>query len=556
MHAYNRLHPDACVTHFTSRAVSNTGSAEAMLAEFIGQLHPEDRPDLQAYITVHHLTLENAKPGQDLPSYSSRRFRARNASGRWEWYQIRSSLYWHEGGLAIVEGVITELTEMMDLLLQDPLTGLANRLATEQWLQQQLEREPLRRLALINLDLDRFRAINDTFGMPSGDRALQETANLLRRLLPEEAWLARLEADEFLVALTEAADANEDLEALITRAETTVKRIQERLQLHVATRANLPVRLTLSAGVTASTGEATAARPLLQQANTALMEAKREGLAGCCRYSPAISAVIEQRMWVERQLDTAALDHALALRYQPQLNRRGELVGAEVLLRWDPPDGHRIGPDVFIPIAEQTGQIHALGHWVLEQSCRQLRHWIDAGLTPPRLAINISAVQLEPLEGQPPLPVLVRSLCRHYGLQPALLELEITETALVGNWRQALEQLQDLVDFGIELAIDDFGTGFASLKMLQCLPVHGLKIDRSFIHRLEGNPNDRRLVKGSLLIARELQLRTVAEGVETPEQHALLLELGCEVFQGYLFGVPLNGEGFTALLSQRRQPQA
>jgi EAL domain-containing protein (putative c-di-GMP-specific phosphodiesterase class I) len=204
------------------------------------------------------------------------------------------------------------------------------------------------------------------------------------------------------------------------------------------------------------------------------------------------------------------------------------------------PDGRIIEPDVFIPIAEQTGQIRALSKWVLETACTQLSQWLQQGMNPPRLAINLSAVQLEPTAKEPALVEELLTACKRHGITPDQLDLEITETALLGNRDLALQQLQDVVEAGFRLAIDDFGTGYSCLQILQTFPVHFVKVDKSFVQQLPNNGKDRQLVESILLIARQLNLQTVAEGVESEAQWQLLQDLGCDSFQGYFFAKPLN----------------
>lgn len=551
MRTYNRTNPDACYTHFTTAEVWATGSAEAYLADLLSQLHPEDQPEMVSYIQTHLERCTQDLPPDEVQSFTSKRFRARHAKGHWGWHEVRSRIYQHSDGLIITEGVMTEITEVMQLLLEDSLTQLPNRLATEQWLGRILDHNPQERLAVINLDIDHFRSINDSFGQDSGDAVLQQTALALHRQLPDGAWLARLEADEFLLVLypepqrsasgsgTGAATAHEDGE-LATLAETAVRRWQEMLQRIFSERRDLPLRLTASAGTALHPNGAKSAKQLLQQANTALMEAKQLGPASHCLYSKQISEAINWRLHLEKELDLAIKRQAFDLMYQPQVDRNGQWIAAEVLLRWYLPDGRIMPPDIFIPIAEQTGQIRAVNQWVLETACAELSQWIQQGLQPPRLAINLSAVQLEPAAQEPALVEELLEACRRHGITPDQLDLEITETALLRNRELALQQVKEVVSAGFRLSIDDFGTGYSCLQILQTFPVHCVKVDKSFVQQLPNNEKDRQLVESILLIARQLKLHTVAEGVENEAQWELLKKLGCDTFQGYFFAKPLN----------------
>ena len=553
MRAYNLSNPDACFTHFTSPEVWATGSAQAYLGDLLSQIHSDDQPEMVSYIQAH---LEKCHQGvglNEIKTFSSSRFRARNAQGNWGWHEVRSRITGHASGLVIAEGVMTEITEVMELLLKDSLTQLPNRLATEQRLQRILDRNPQANLVVMNLDVDRFQSINDRFGQVSGDAVLQQVAIALQRQLPSSAWLARLEADEFLLLLCPEppipASAGETATGdLASQADAAVRRWQELLKRSFAERCELPLRLTVSAGAAVYSGGVTCAKQLLQQANTALMEAKQRGPASYCLYSSRISEAIEQRLLLEKDLDLAIERKDFELLYQPQMDRSGRLIAAEVLLRWSLPDGRIMAPDFFIPIAEQTGQIRAVGQWVLETACAQLSQWQQQGLQPPSLAINLSAVQLEPTTQEPALVHVLLDACQRHGITPNQLDLEITETAVLHDKDLALQQLNAVVSAGFGLAIDDFGTGYSCLQTLQRFPVHFVKIDKSFVQQLPNSPMDRQLVESVLIIARQLKLQTVAEGVENEAQWQLLHDLGCDSFQGYWFAKPLTGHAMADLM--------
>jgi EAL domain-containing protein (putative c-di-GMP-specific phosphodiesterase class I) len=251
---------------------------------------------------------------------------------------------------------------------------------------------------------------------------------------------------------------------------------------------------------------------------------------------------------MERNLDLAIERKDFELLYQPQMDRSGRLIAAEALLRWSLPDGRVMDPDFFIPIAEQTGQIRAVSQWVLETACAQLRHWQQQGLQPPKLALNLSAVQLEPTAEEPALVNVLLEACRRHGITPDQLDLEITETAVLHDRELALKQLNAVVSAGFGLAIDDFGTGYCCLQTLRSFPVHFVKIDKSFVQQLPDSSKDQQLVEAVLVIARQLQLQTVAEGVETEAQWQLLQELGCDNFQGHLFAKPLTSNAMAELM--------
>jgi len=453
---------------------------------------------------------------------------------------------------------ITQLAEYEQKLERaaylDPLTGLPNRQAAIQQLQRLLEGAdsgpPGSQLALVtdrvawaggqleqgvgvlNLDLDQFQAFNDTFGPQVGDRLLREVASLLQKQLPPSAFLARIEGDEFLILLS----------GEISELEPQAQRIQQQLQQAASELKHLPLLPTVSVGIAHLPSHSLEPHALLQAANTALGEAKRRGKGSISTYSNAISQRIRQRLEMETELEDALSQQSFHLVYQPQVDGDGDLVGAEVLLRWKDRHGVPIPPSVFIPLTEQTGQIHAISAWVMEESCRQLRRWREQGLQVPRLAINLSAVQLSMGNGD-----LARSLVetvRSHGLEPEAFELEITETALIKDPDASQAETIALAQAGFRLAIDDFGTGYASLTSLHTLPVNTIKIDLSFIQRLSKNASDQAIVRSTILMAHELGLLALGEGVESEQQLQILQGLGCDLFQGYLFGVPMAAEAF------------
>lgn len=550
MRAYNRLHPDACVTHFTSPEALQTGSAAAILEEFSRQVHPDDLAEMSAYIQAHLASSAHTLATGEIQKYTSRRFRGLGLHGEYCWYEIRSRLFLHGSGLVVVEGLFTEVTELMELLLTDPLTGLPNRAATERWLQTEINQDAQQQLVILNLELDNFRAVNNFLGRARGDQVIREVADILRDLTAHAPWLARPGANEFLVALTPAAVAepttihrvNADL------AQRMARQLQERVHLSLSTRTGLASRISVSCGVAVQKPTVQDATALMQQADTALSNARQQGSGSICVYSEELTTHLEKRLRLEHDLEQALQQGELCLAYQPQVNRQGAWIGAEVLVRWPQSDGSTIPPDDFIAIAEQTGQIHRLGQWVLEQACTQLSCWQRQGLATPSLAINLSTVQLESRPfGAPSLIATLQHLCTVHGIRSDQISFEITETALLTHWDRAMEQLEPLITAGVKLAIDDFGTGYSSLKLLQALPIYMIKLDKFFVQQLPGSEENRRLIRGMLQIARELELETMAEGVETPAQWQELQALGCNSYQGFLFSRPLPAEEFGRL---------
>jgi EAL domain-containing protein (putative c-di-GMP-specific phosphodiesterase class I) len=362
---------------------------------------------------------------------------------------------------------------------------------------------------------------------------------VLRQWLQPEDWLARLESDEFLVIRSLPAADGE-------AARRFGQELQQALSAGLASQEDLPIQPSTSAGLALGPDHGRDPETLLQAANTALMEAKRRSENTLWLYHQELSTTIQQRLDLELRLKQALEREELQLVFQPQVNHQGQLIGAEALLRWTLADGHSVSPEVFIPLAEQTGLIHPIGEWVMETACRQLASWRRQGLRLPRLAINLSPVQFERREMA--LDVwLMGALARH-DIAPIQLELELTETALLRDPRRASGLLHQLGDAGFRIVIDDFGTGYSSLVNLHTLPVHKLKIDKSFVQHIPEGGSEMAIIDSTLVIARKLGLQTMAEGVETQAQYQALKELGCDSFQGYLFGQPMPADALAALL--------
>lgn len=439
------------------------------------------------------------------------------------------------------------LSELTDLAFHDPLTGLANAEASRRDLEARLVSGSSAPLLVAWLDLDGFRRVNHTFGRAAGDAVLQGVADCLRAWVGPTDLLARLGGDEFLLVRGLEAEAA-DPEALQAQVEASLQEMRTALrQLDLGPQAP-PIAIGFSAGYSLAPLHGTQAEDLLQAAATALSRAREQSPGASLAYQPRFTTRLQREMALESRLVQAFDNGSLRLVYQPQNDGRGGLVGAEALLRWDDPLHGGMSPARFVPVAERTGLIHPLGQWVLEQACRQLRAWLDAGLRPPRLAVNLSARQFELTV--PPLPDQVSALLSRYALPPEQLELEITESCIV-PMAGVTAQVQQLAELGVQVALDDFGTGYSSLAVLNRLAIQKLKIDRSFIEHLETSESARTLVRTALAMGRGLGLETLAEGVETAAQLEVLEALGCDAYQGYWFSRPLEAEAFAALLPQR-----
>lgn len=422
----------------------------------------------------------------------------------------------------------------------DPLTGLPNKLATLEELNRRLSgRRYNASIAVLSLDVDGFGDINDHFGSDVGDRVLRAMAGRLRDLLGPADWLARLGSDQFLILIEEGVRSIGD-------AMGAARRLQQAWGQQQPLLKDLPLDPTFSVGIATYPEHAQESRTLIQCANTALMKAKAQGSLQVCAYSSTISRQIQERMELSYQLSQALDREQFRLLIQPQRTPSNALAGGEILLRWTNHLSLSVPPSHFLPLAEESGLILQLSPWVLRQTAQRISDWQAAGLRPPRLALNVSPRELELPDGRF-IGAMLETLAEHQ-LRPEQLELEITETALIRNPLLAREQLRVLADQGFRIAIDNFGTGYSSLELLRTLPVHRLKIDRTFVQALTTSPVDQTIVATTIALAHGLGMDCTAEGVETEEQRRILQDLGCDCFQGFLCGPPLEPEAFEALL--------
>lgn len=511
---------------------------------FLAMVHPQDRDLVDQ---TYRMSLQTRQPYQ-------MNHRICLADGRQKVVEERGTASYDEAGnpLRSISTVqdISKLAEaecrLEQAAYEDPLTGLANRLAAQRQLTDLLQ-EPAPwleagGLGIFNLDLDQFQAINDSFGSELGDQVLVAVSRSLDQHLQPGGQLARLESDEFLIVQPCRAD----------QLEQRARAIQLQLLGVDREHPHLPVVPRFSIGAAHAPSHGDTALGLMQAANTALMEAKKQGSASFCTYTSTISERIKQRVALEAELQRALQrdEQSFHLAFQPQVNQQGAIVGAEVLLRFHTSQGQAVPADVFIPLAETTGQIHAITLWVCEHTCQQLQRWRQSGVRVPRIAINVSAVEIG-MPNQPLVQALLSSLERHQ-LSSEDLELEITETALLRDPEGSQAETHALSKAGFQIAIDDFGTGFASLVCLHTLPLHKIKIDISFVQRMEHDPVALAIVRSTILLAHELKLQALAEGVETEAQWQMLRDQGCDLFQGYLFGYPMPADAFADRLNQQR----
>ena len=429
--------------------------------------------------------------------------------------------------------------ERLDFLAQhDALTDLPNRALLLARLRELIAAPAEPHLGLLMIDIDRFRDVNDSYGHHVGDALLRQAARRLEELLAGQ-FLARLGGDEFTVLIEEPQGREE----LAARAEEVIESLTRPWQLDNGTE----VRLGASVGITMYPDFGRSPAILLQQADAAVYRAKTEGRGSYRFFDESLTAGARQRVEMETRLRRAIEAGDLELHYQPQVEvGTGRIIGAESLVRWRDGDRGLVPPDVFIPVAEQTGMIDALGEWVLREACRQGRAWREAGLPVPRLAVNLSARQLHAGD----LVRRIGTILEETGYPADQLELELTEGALMRQRDRSVSVLRALRRLGVHLAIDDFGTGYSSLAYLRQFPIDVLKIDKRFVDDLATNNDDREIATAILAMGHALRLSVIAEGVETAEQLAFLEANGCDSYQGYFFSPPLPAPAFARLLTE------
>ena len=423
----------------------------------------------------------------------------------------------------------------------DPLTGLINRYNLENRLDQAIlsaHRDDLR-VAVMFIDMDRFKAINDSLGHHVGDQLLIEVGRRLRDSVRESDIVARLGGDEFIVVLTHITD---EMDA----APLADKILRSLGQPYIFD--GKEMRSSPSIGIAVYPSDGADGPTLMKNADTAMYHAKEQGRNNVQYFTTAMNAAAGERLRLENDLHQALRNDQLHLFYQPQvIPHNGRCVGVEALARWRHPVHGDISPFKFIPIAEESGLIEALGNWVLEEACRQLRAWQAEGIDGLRMAVNLSAQQLR----SPGLVQSVDAALERHGLKGSDLELEITESVAMENPERAIGQLQALRDLGIQLAIDDFGTGYSSLSYLKRLPIQMLKLDRTFVRDIETDPSDAEISAATLALAHNLGLKVTAEGVETEAQRDYLIQHQCDFMQGYLFSSPLPADEALKFIQKR-----
>src|SRR5680860_704743 len=427
--------------------------------------------------------------------------------------------------------------ELNHLASHDPLTGLPNRALLYDRLTQELAyaERYYASLALLYLDLDLFKEVNDLLGHGVGDELLRQVAERLLGCVRRTDTVSRLGGDEFAVLLT-GFDRRTFPDELATKV---TKRLSDPFVLDQET-----VNVSTSVGISLFPEDGQDAETLVKHADTAMYQAKAGGRGRIQFFAPEMNRRATERHELEKDLRTAIAQDQLSLHFQPQIAPgSGRLIGAEALLRWHHPQKGLIPPGRFIPVAEDSGRLMvSIGNWVIEKACAQARAWLDAGHPPVRLSVNVSVVQLR----DEAFPSYVEKCLQRYRLPSDLIQMELTESIIMSDIDGATERVKKIKDMGIHIAIDDFGTGYSSLSYLKDLPIHELKIDQSFVQNILTDVNSAAIAQAIIRMAQSLGLRVIAEGVENQETVDFLVQNECEGVQGYYFSKPIPPAAFEA----------
>ncbi len=437
------------------------------------------------------------------------------------------------------------------LIHHDSLTNLPNRLSLRERFKQvqPTDTNDERLVTILSLGLDRFNQINDNLGHTVGDLLLKAVAERIKACVGSQDIVARLNTDQFAIILVsdrqDACPTTQHEKEVSNIAQTILKNLSQTFELEAR-----ELFITASIGMAVYPRDGKEIEELLNHANTAMIQAKQQGGDQYQLYSATFNIGSSERLALQGSLRYALERNELLVYYQPQVNlQTGQIVGAEALVRWQHPERGLIPPDKFIPIAEETGLIVPIGEWVLQTACKQTQVWQTAGFPSLRIAVNLSSRQFSQIDLRHQLVQILMET----GLDSKYIELELTESMLVQNTKVAIEKLNALKSLGVEIAIDDFGTGYSSLSYLQQFPFDILKIDRCFIRNIAENSNNAAIAKAIIEMAKSLNLKLVAEGVETEAELSFVCQHQCDTMQGYLFSRPLPTDEFEQLLTSNKR---
>jgi len=521
---------------------------------WMSRLHPEDRDTLVAF--YRDIITDDGHAPETTDTDWGLQYRMCAADGREIWFHDAVRRVAGKAGVFRLRGVMVDMStrKEMEARLEylahyDALTGLPNRTFLFNRLEQAIVYGVRhgRAAAVLFLDLDRFKIINDSLGHSAGDQVLRDVAARLESCIRSGDMVARLGGDEFVVLLEDMASAQD--------ATLVAQKLLDRFTLPFMVKnpegGQQEYHFTTSIGISLFPDDGDDAHVLLRNADTAMYRAKEQGGNNYQFYAAEMTERARRRMSLESALHRAVEQEEFVLHYQPQVElASGRVTAVEALLRWDHPEQGLIPPIEFIPLLEETGLILSADEWVLRTACRQQRAWVEAGLPPVRMAVNLSARQLrhqEFVEG-------VFGIVADTGIEPGALELEITESMVMQQVEEVHTMLNRLADAGIGISMDDFGTGYSSLSYLKGLPIDTLKIDKSFVSDITADPDDAEIVATIIAMAHSLKLKVIAEGVETREQLDFLCAHACDAMQGYYFSKPLPADEIPRLLHEPVSP--
>jgi len=495
---------------------------------FEGLLHPDDKENAQAHVDRYL--------SGDVGDYLSL-YRLRHRDGSWVWIEARGQAIRDDAGKPLrFTGTMTDVSDrkrfeeqLMYVSTHDPLTGLPNRTLVQDRLQHALAHAGRKgtTVAVLLLDIDRFKLVNDSLGHQAGDKLLRALAQRLSACVRATDTVGRLGADEFLVVAEDLSDPQ--MAARV--AETILVSLSRPFGID-----GQQLFITTSTGISLFPGDGQDFHALMRDADTAMHNAKAAGGNGYRFFTPEMNEAAVARLSLEHSLREALDQGQFFLHYQPKIDMLSmRAVGVEALLRWQHPEIGMIPPGKFIPVAEETGLIVPIGDWVMRAALAQIRDWQTRGFEPMPVAVNVSVRQI----ATPQFGERVVALCQEYGVAPDLLEIEITETAMMSNLAYIADTLAEVRNRGIRIAIDDFGTGYSSLSYLRRLPITTLKVDRSFVNEAPTNADTGAIAATIIAMGRQLGLKVVAEGIETEEQLDFLRLHHCDEMQGYFFSRPL-----------------